>query len=228
MKTLFRRLIFSAVLVCATVASASAQFVALNDHLGQPVLSKSYTDINGSPYLFEDWKRGSVTVAKGTTYEGVNLMYDQVADELIFKNAKGESMVFAEPVREFSFKVENNDAVIKEQVFRNGFALVDGAKPYTFYEVLVDDKIKLLKRTSKDVVEEASYSSATKVKSFQTSTSYYIAQNDKLVKVKNDKKSVLSALSNKKAELEAYIKANRLDLKKETDLAKLLTFYNTL
>ncbi|MBC5993860.1 hypothetical protein [Pontibacter cellulosilyticus] len=228
MKTLLTKLVFSAALVCAAAASASAQFVALNDHLGVPVRTKSYTDVKGSPFLFDDWVRGSVIVANGTKFEKVNLMYDQVADELVFKSEKGETKTFVDPVKEFSFKREIDNVVIGEKVFRNGFTPIDGAKPHTFYEVLVDDQTKLLKRTSKSIMEEITYSSATKVKSFETNTAYYIARDNKLTKIKNDKKSVLAALGNKQPELETFIKKNMLDLKKDEDFAKLIAYYNTL
>ena len=228
MKTLLTKLVFSAALVCAAAASASAQFVALNDHMGVPVRAKSYTDVKGSPFLFEDWVRGTVTVANGTKFERVNLMYDQVADELVFKSEKGETKTFVDQVKEFSFKQEKDNVLVSEKVFRNGFTPIDGAKPYTFYEVLVDDKTKLLKRTSKSIMEEMSYSSAVKVKSFQTSTSYYVARDNKLTKIKNDKKAVLAALGDKQTELEAYIKTKKPDLKKDEDLANLVAYYNTL
>ncbi|MFD2513183.1 hypothetical protein ACFSRY_04850 [Pontibacter locisalis] len=223
-----KKICLSAALICAAVVSASAQFVALNDHMGQPVRTKEYTDVKGSPYLYETWMKGAVTVAKGTRYEGVELMYDQVSDELVFKSEKGEAKIFVDPVKEFSFKIEKDGELVKEQVFRNGFAPIDGAKPYTFYEVLVDGQTKLLKRTSKSIFEEATYSSATKVKSFQSSNYYYLVQDNKLVKVKSDKKSILNALSDKGTELEAFIKSNRLDLKKDADLARLVAYYNSI
>ena len=224
MKTLFKTLLLSAVFTIAAVAGASAQYVALVDHMGVAVRAKAYTDVNGSPYLFEDWVKGSVTMTKGSYFEGMDLMYDLVTDELIFKSEKGESKNFSDQVREFSLKDEKGIV----HVFRNGFSPIDDAKPITFYEVLVDEKTALLKRTVRIIHEEVGYSSATQVKSFQTKTSFYLAKDSKLTKIKNDKKSVLAALPEKSAQLEAYIKAQKLDLKNDSHLVRLIAYYNSL
>ena len=224
MKTLFKTLLLSAVFTLAAVAGASAQFESLNDNMGRPLRAVIHTDVNGTPYLFDDWVKGTVTINKGTQFVGVDLKYDIVSDELIFKSEKGESQTFVEPVREFTLKTEKGNL----HVFRNGFVPVDDAKPISFYEVLVDEKTALLKRSSKSIQEEVSYSSATKVKNFQPATAYYLAKDSKLTKIKNDKKSVLAALPEKSTQLEAYIKAQKLDLKNDSHLVKLIAYYNTL
>lgn len=227
MSIVISRLVLLVSLSLATITGAAAQF-AVTDVTGQPFMSKSYTDVRGSAYLYDTWMKGSVTTDQGVTYEGVELKYDQVADELIFKSGNGEPNTFVQPITEFSIKVTKDNAVLKEQVFRKGFIPVDAAKPHTYYEVLTDGETLLLKRTSKAIFEELPYGSSTKVKTFQSETHYYIAKNDKLIKIKKDKKSVLKALGDKEAELEAYIKSNRPDLKNDEALANLVAHYNSI
>lgn len=147
-------------------------------------------------------------------------MYDQVADELMFRNQKGEAQLFVQPVVAFE---------LKKRLFMNGYAPVDATPPTAFYEVLVNGPTQLLKRTSKWVHEEVPYSSATKVRSIIEQQNYYLADREgRLTKLKKDKKSLLQALGDKQAELAQYTKANRLDLKQEQDMAKLVAYYNTL
>ncbi|MBW7466966.1 hypothetical protein ABID22_001056 [Pontibacter aydingkolensis] len=227
MNKVIPRFILTSAFALLAVISASAQF-AIVDQMGQPFLAKTYTDVRGSAYLYDTWMTGSVTTGKGVTYEGVQLMYDQMADELMFKSEKGEAKTFIDPISEFSIRSGKSDLKFKERVFRRGFIPVDGANPYAFYEVLADGPTQLLKRTSKKIFEELPYGSSTKVKTFESDSHYYIAKNDKLVKVKNDKKAILKALPDKKTELEAYIKANRLDLKNDEALANLVGHYNDL
>lgn len=192
----------------------------MSDFMGRPVFEKRYTDIKGTPYLFEDWVEGSVKLKSGKAFDGVKLKYDQVADELMFLDQAGKEMLFVEPVVEFT---------MDKKTFRIGYPATDGASPESYYEVLVEGKTELLKRTSKKVIEEAAYNAATKVKTIRSNESYYVtASNLSLTKVKKDKKSLLAALPDKSAELEAYVKSNRLDLRQEQDMAKLIAYYNSL
>ncbi|WP_299817758.1 hypothetical protein [uncultured Pontibacter sp.] len=225
MNSVLYRIILAATLGFAAVTGASAQFAAV-DIMGHPIQTKSYTDVKGSAYLYDTWMKGSATTANGITYDGVELMYDQVSDELLFRSENGEAKTFFQPISEFSIRVGKDEVTLKNHVFRKGFTPVDAASPHAFYQVLVDGDTQLLKRTSKKIFEELPYGSATKVKTFQEDTHYYIAQKDKLTKIKTDKRAVLKALNDKEAALETYIKANRLNLKNDEDLIKVIDFYN--
>lgn len=227
MNKIIIRVFLSTALTVAAITSAAAQF-AVVDNMGQPILSKPYTDVQGSAYLYDNWMKGSVTNGKNVTYEGVYLKYDQVADELTFKSESGEAKIFTQPITEFTINVGTDDAVLATRVFRKGFVPVDGASPNTFYEVLADGQTQLLKRTSKSIFEELPYGSSTKVKKFQAELHYYLSKDAKLTKIRNDKKALLKALSNKETELETYIKNNKLDLKKDADLAKVVDYYNSI
>lgn len=227
MKKLSVILAFTAVTLIAASESACAQF-AIVDNMGTPIQTKLYTDVQGSAYLHDTWMKGSVMAANGTLYDGVELMYDQVEDVLMFKGEKGEAKIFTQPVVEFTIKTDKQHVTFKEQLFRRGYRPIDGASPAAYYQVLADGKTQLLKRTSKKIFEDQPYGSATKVKAFQATNHYYLAQNDELTKIKADKKTILKTLGNQEASLEAYLKKERLDLRKDDDLAKLVAYYNSL
>jgi hypothetical protein len=199
---------------------ATAQFEVL-DHMGQPVIAKHYVDVKGSPYLSDEWQEGMVKLHNGNIYHGVKLKYNQIDQELTFRNQKGEAQLFVQPVVEFE---------LNKRLFRKGYPAIDGtSSPNTFYEVLEDGPTQLLKRTSKKIIEETPYSSATKVKSVVESHSLYIANKEgRLNKIKKDKKSLLGVLPEKSSELEKYVKDSRLDLRQEADMAKLVAYYNSL
>jgi hypothetical protein len=219
MKKGILRLAFTVLFSFALGLSASAQF-ALFDEMGRPIQAKQYVDVQGSPFLSDDWSVGAVKLTSNKEYDGMKLMYDQVDDRLIFKNHAGQAQLFAEPVREFT---------LSGRVFRKGFKPVDGASPMAFYEVLADGKTQLLKRTTKKIFEEVPYGSSTKVKKIQSNETYYLSKSEHtLLKIRKDKKALLSELSDKKPDLEKYIKTNRLDLKQDEDMAKLVAYYNTL
>lgn len=67
------------------------------------------------------------------------------------------------------------------------------------------------------------------VKSILEQQNYYLAdRNGKLTKLKKDRRSLLQALGVKQTELEQYTRTNRLDLRKEQDMTKLVMYYNSL
>ncbi|WP_276499605.1 hypothetical protein [Pontibacter litorisediminis] len=227
MKIPLLRLILALVIVCACFSSAIAQ-VVIADAMGRPLQTKQYLDVQGSQYLFSDWRKGDVTLADGIIFEGLDLMYDLMNDEVIFKGDDEQAQTFLKPVVKFSL-YQNDGGIKKKKNFRKGYTPVDAASPGAFYEVLTDgENVQLLKRYYKNVFEEMPYGSATKVKKFQDNASYYIAKVDKLEKIKLDKKSVLGALPGKVSELEKYIKAHRLNLRNDSDIAQLVNYYNSL
>jgi hypothetical protein len=72
------------------------------------------------------------------------------------------------------------------------------------------------------------YNSSVISKAFKDNISYYLVIGNKAFPVKKEKRSILSALGNKQTELEAFIKANNLNLKNDDDLARLINYYNSI
>lgn len=220
------QLAFTALFCLAFGLSASAQFTHTNNMEARPIHEYNTITMVGSPYMYKDWAKGSLTLKDGSVYKGIDLMYDQVRDAIIFKAKNGEVKELLEPVQEFKIEyIENNQQV--ERTFRSGYN-GDGVKADAFMEVLANGQVALLKRTSKKIFDRKLYNSATIDREVQESQDYFIAKGDKVVKVKKTKSSLLSAIPDKKNYLEAYIKSNALNLSDDSDMAKLVAYYNTL
>lgn len=196
----------------------------LQDANGRPVFEKQYTDVLGSPYLWDTWQQGEVKLSDGKTYTKVDLKYDQVADNLIFKSLTGEPMHFVLAVN--AFKILSTSGA--ELHFRSGYKSMDGGTEKTFYQVLSDGETTLVKRTLKKIVEHKPYNSATVEKSFRQLENYYLVKQGVFVRVKKDRKALLEILSDYSSQLDQFIRANDLNLKNEPDLASLVTYYNSL
>ncbi|WP_033316634.1 hypothetical protein [Pontibacter roseus] len=205
---------------------AAAQYTHTNDMEGRAVHEYNTISMDGSPYLYTDWAKGSITLSNGTIYQGVNMMYDQVKDVVLFKSKDGQVKELIEPVQEFKINfIQANQAT--EKTFRKGFS-GEGVSPDAFLEVLADGKAMLLKRTGKKIFDRKSYNSATINREVQVSEDYYVATGNKLVKVKKSKSSLLAAMPEKSDYLETYIKSNALNLRSDSDLAKVVAYYNSL
>jgi len=222
-----RVLVFIFLLSIVTVQITFGQ-TYLAEVNGRPIKTGQYEHISGSPYLYEDWTKGAIKLTNGTIYNDMALKYDQVEDILLFKGKDGTALEVIEPITEFTLQLPGS-GIAENKVFQSGFKAekINDSKD-SFYEVLADGKVKLLKRTAKVIREEKAYGSATINKNIMQNVNYYISKGETLIKIKKDKKSVLTSLQNKNSELESYLKANSLNLKEDTDLAKLIAYYNSL
>ncbi len=192
--------------------SALAQVQYLQDINGRPIIERQYTHVEGSPYLFEDWKAGVVRLKSGATYKDIMLKYDQVAEELLFRH-NGQALTFVEPVIEFRFT--------GGPLYRAGYG-------NSFHEILSDGGTKLIRRKMKQVTENREYNSASVTRKFVEVEALFIVKGGEPVRVRKDKKSVLAALGDKTPQLENYIRSERLNLRQEADIARLVEYYNTL
>ena len=188
----------------------------------------TYEDVDGTPYLYDGWAQGEVRLSDGKAYKGLFLKYDEVADLLIFKYAITDSaMAFAVPAVEFRFTYIAKDKIHTVH-FLNGFEPAGDAGTKAFYQILSNGKTKLLKRTEKKLLKITEFNATSVHRRIDDNTTYYLASNNRPVKVNNSNKAVLAALSDKADQLKKYIVSNDLNLKDDADFARLVDYYNTL
>ncbi|AEI48701.1 hypothetical protein Runsl_2289 [Runella slithyformis DSM 19594] len=188
----------------------------LQDINGRPMFEGGYTEIEGSPYLNDAWSRGSVKAKNnGKTYELAKMRYDLYKDELEYEENQ-KPYRFSKEITEFS----TNDGV-----FRSGFPAIDPLTDRNFYQVLYDGNVKLLKHTSVRIQTEKLYGSATQTKRFMKDEALYLFKNGAITRLKKDKKTLLEALGDKQAELETFIKEQKLKLSKDEDILRVVEKY---
>lgn len=186
---------------------------------------EKYSNINGSPYLFDKWVIGSVKTINNAINKDVPLKYDEIDDVLLMKSDEGKLMTFASPVAEFSITDLKDNSV---RTFRSGFATTKVNNDRSFFEVIADGKVRLLRKNHKIISESKEYSGAIS-KRVVDGVKYYLVNTDNVpVPVKLDQKAILALLPDKEVQLTEYAKTNKLNLKNQTDAAKLIGYYNTL
>lgn len=205
------------------IASAQSGFNKVQTTNRNVLNAKESRDgIVGDPYLYKDFKKAFVKFNSGNSTPGYyEIKYDQL-DDVILVKGKGtdEELSFSDPVVEFQF----DDG---KKLFRNGFSPVDKANEKSYFEVIYDGKTKYLKRNTKVIIEAKEYNSATTIKKIEKDEAFYIAKDNKLVTIKANEKSLIKTLG-KDIELSKYIKDNKLNLKEDADMGKLLAYYDTL
>ncbi len=212
-------LYISVFLACLTT---KAQY--MQDVNGKPLMSGKYVDVVGTPYLFENWTKGEVTLTDGKIHKDLDLKYDQLEGIVFFKGKNGADLGFTSPVKSFIL-YPNNVAM--------NFILVPEIKEVDkdpYFEVLSEGKkVKFLKKTMKVIREGKGYGSATTTRTFAENTNYYLLKADgTYTKVKKDKKAIIASLSDKSTEVEQYIKDNKTNFKEDASVAAVINYYNTL
>ncbi|MDB5206830.1 MAG: hypothetical protein JWR72_1905 [Flavisolibacter sp.] len=218
------KLIILFAFVLCTQKSFSQSVVSYYD--GTPALEVKHTNVEGTELLYPEWCAGVVKTKDGNALRGLKLKYNQLEDRLYYINSSSVSMMFVTPIKEFA--IGDSLLGIKNRVFRNGFPVTGKFKNETYFEVLADGKIILLKKTIKNIIESKDYNSPVTKKQIIDDDQYYLYNDGQMFLVKKDKAAIASVLKSKAPGMEAYIAANKLNLKKEKDLINLVTYCNSL
>jgi hypothetical protein len=189
---------------------------------GSIMETSKYVDVEGSPYFLDSWAKSTIKMQNGNTYKDMDVKLDEVEHKLVFKSDNGLASYFTDPIVEFRL-VYTKGGEQQSSYFRSGY----NGDALNFYEVLTDGNVQFLKLNSKNIKENKGYGEGTAVKRIEDQSDYFLYKDDKLVHLKRDKKFVFGVLS-KQAELEAYIKMNNLNLKNDTDFAKIIAYYNSI
>ncbi|HTH81441.1 MAG TPA: hypothetical protein VL490_00815 [Mucilaginibacter sp.] len=179
---------------------------------------------SGNPFFSTDWVKADVKFKNGNEQKDKVVKYSDLKDILYTQAPGNQYGLFDTPVSEFT--IYNTDGTTAHfSVFPGNGKTADDA----FFQVLADGKVKLLKKNAKAISEsKAGIGTAVVTKMVVDNIDYYLLIDGKAVRIKKDKKAIETALGSKQTELDAYIQTNKLSLKKDEDVAKLITYYNTL
>ncbi|MES2275570.1 MAG: hypothetical protein V4592_06085 [Bacteroidota bacterium] len=212
---IFKGLVLTIALLTGGIA-AKAQFY--QDIQGNAIKENKSADTEGSPYLLDNWTAGSATVEKGR-YDNIKLKYDIKNDQLIFAGKDDVPMGFADPVKKFSINNRN---------FANGFPAIGAQGKDSYYEVLSDGKVKLLKHYAKHIEENKTYGSAAVTREYTGIETYYVFKDDKMSAIKPDRKNISDLTADKAAQIDTYLKTNKVNFKNDASLGQLFDYYNGL
>jgi hypothetical protein len=210
----FIRLVLTIGLFTASI-TAKAQYY---QDLQGKAIKENREEVQGSPYITDNWAVGSASVEKGT-YNNIKLKYDVKNDVPIFAGKDDLPMNFADPVKTFT---------INNKTFSNGFPSIAAQNKNSYYEVISDGKTKLLKHYTKRIQENKTYGTNAITKEYVTTEAYYVLKDDKISLLKPDKKAVLEITADKAAQIDNYIKTNKVNFKNDASLGQLFDYYNGL
>ncbi len=202
---------YSILLICMLlVYNVKAQELAIMD--AKPVVVNTTEKENtSSPFLFDEYYTGSVTGKGGQVVDGVSYRFNTVANNLEFKHADS---LFISGSEVTGFTLPTGTALY---YFQRGFPAVGPLTNQTFYQVVYDGNVKLLKhfspsKTDKPILENGAL---------------FILKDKKLNPVSlANRNSFLKLLSDERNKMNYIIKESQLDFDKDEDLAILMQEYD--
>ncbi len=202
----------------------SGAFFAGND--GRPIRYNSEVVlVSGTPYLLEHFFPARIVLATGAVYDGVRVRLNLLANELQYRNAKGEEMVTSAPVKELLIRDTTNNSV--RQVV-SGQTMPPQLPGNGWYEQLAAGKAALYKRTEKSLLSRKQYNSATEEKWVESKDRLFVVINNTGYEVKK-LRELLPLLADKAQAMEQFAKEHDKKSKswQQTATAAVL-YYNSL
>lgn len=173
-------------------------------------------EIEGNKFLPEAWQIGSVTLGTGQILNYKSLRFNMLSGELEYLWGE-DAYAVTQPIVAFT---------IGEMNFKNGFQTFEKYTNKTFYQLVYNGKIKLLCNKAVQIVGATPFVTVTtKARQYQQADQYFIQKaNGNLMKIKNDKRSILQVFPEKESKINDFCKKENIKFKKVEDLAKLMAF----
>lgn len=230
--------LFTILLVCLTSAviaqvtfseGINGRVIRVQDINGRSLIKEKYEgDIEGTPFLNNDWSTVDLTLRQGKEIKNVKANLNIESNELYIKDSADKVIVIQEFIVSQITFTGSNIANPAERIFRNGYPPVDKQSVNFFYEVLADGKIQLLKKVSKNIVVIKNELSGEVRKEFSENSTFYILSDRGIENFRYQKELILDLMKDKQVIVEEYIKTNKTNFKKISDVQKLMIHYNNL
>ncbi|RLD36152.1 MAG: hypothetical protein DRI73_01200 [Bacteroidetes bacterium] len=193
-----------------------------NRNMNDYKVKNNYNDIEGSPFLFDDFKKGEALLKNGNLFKG-EFRYDKYADQVEFKVKQGIFWI-AYPAHIEYLKIDTTQLIF---IQKNAEQPDKGS----YYIVLVSGKIQLLLKESvllQSAEDPKPYVDAQPAKFVNRKNLYYLLDERNTPIRISGKKVITNELSDKSPEISRFIKSNKISYKKEKDLIHLINYYNSL
>ncbi len=208
-----------------------AQFASMvGDFIGTPLRTQSYESISGSPYLDEDFNKGTVYTFSGDTYDDISMRYNAYEGLLEVINKETKILLEKDFAKGFSYEYVDNEGreVTVEFTSRLG---IDGLDEETYYQILYNsENVSLVREISVKLVEGGTPNTYTGTsvtqKQFTRSVNTYVITNGRAEEIKLSKGGFRRAFPEHKNLIKTLIKENKTDFDDLVDLEEFMIEFN--
>ena len=226
---------FSLLLPCSLFGQDLAGYVyqnILNDminpseHLMRERMSGRAYGTNGNPYVFEEFTPGTVYFSNKMKSPIWQINYNCYTNEILYSDGTNEYLLDSRKIDFLEFEPYENTSVIFRQVF------LEDKKMSQFLQVLYHGQSVLYKRHYREYLEAdygGAYSADRRYNEYKDLYDYYISfDNIEAVSFKPNKKNLLNIMHLHEQEIESFLKTEKIDLKSDEGLARVVKYYDSL
>jgi len=180
----------------------------------------SYEGIKGSPFFSDSWTYAHIVLEDNRAFDSVLLRLNLYENKVHFKNNNGKEQMVAIPVKKMI--ITDASSAMNNTVFLSGYPEYKDA----FFQVITGgNKASLLKK-KKIIIKELKILNLPDEKSFELEEQFFVLINGRMYKESKNCSTLTEAFGND-SKVNGFISANNIKCNKESDLKKLLDFYNS-
>ncbi len=178
----------------------------------------------GSPFENDEFVLGSILSDNSTLISNVYLRYNAHQDEFQIKPTLNVPDMNVQAIKKSTdFFIKMGDEIYTYKLPQDGFG--------GYYQILVEgNNVDLLKKISKKFIEgqnSVTMMTGNHPNRLIDESSYVVSKDNKIIEVTGSKNKILEAIAgDQKNELKKYTKSEKLNVKKEEDLIKVVNYYN--
>lgn len=186
--------------------------------------------VKGTPFLFDSWLPGTVTMLDGTIHRNLQLKHDIANNWVVAKgNTDVDIILEAKVVVSFSLK---NDGLTSTFINLDNIDSINIKGVSGFIELLYLGKKKVFVKNEKFVKNmepSGAYGASATYDQYtlRNPSYYYVDENNNVSEFRLSKKGV-NGLFNKTGEYSSYIKKSKINLKTEEGLIELVSYIDNL
>ncbi|HDZ41108.1 MAG TPA: hypothetical protein ENH59_05455 [Bacteroidetes bacterium] len=183
---------------------------------------KAYENIDGTPYLIQEYEEGKVYLKSGEVLTG-KFRFDLYANQVQFTN-EDRRYVIAYP--EKIYKIELNGNTLKYIDYK-----IDAGIDHNYFFTLIEGYYSLYlkkSKTLKDPVATKPYQQARPARFLDHKDYYYVKIGENPAKRVRNKKDIVKMCEENFPDVRNYMKEEKLRISDEYDLVKLITHINGL
>jgi hypothetical protein len=182
------------------------------------------SDIQGTPFLDPEFMPGRIVASDGSIFTDIPLRYNGFSDDLEFQ--KGTD----------TYNIDPKTRIRRAEFGGKVFACLpfdDLGKPNNgFFEILTegDNAILLIKYTVKFLEKEQvkAFADPKPARFEEIQKTYFISIDSGIAQQITTKKKLLEIFGPKKDEMETFISKNKLSIRGDDALTKIITHFNSL
>ncbi len=210
-------------------STSNGRVMGVADQNGVSLLKSKYSpDIEGSPFVHPDWAIAELLLSSGKQYKNIKAKFNLESNEIYFLDTMNNVLV-PRPglVKKISFSLLFSQEGFA-YIFKSGYPAIEKQGENYYYEVLAEGKIDFIRRYYKDIKTIKYDMSGEIKKEFVEGSNYYLFTGGIIKELKREKMLVAELMNDKKTEIDGFILANKLNLKKTTEVQKLVRYYNSI